>query len=318
VTVAVVLAAAGRGERLGSGVVKALRELAGEPLVLHAVRGLRQVPAIGPVVVTAPVGLVNDLTVLLASYDVVVTAGGEERQESVRHGLTALPPGVDHVLVHDAARALAPPALFAAVIAALRAGAEAVVPVLPVADTVKRVIGDRVTGTVERGDLRAVQTPQGFALDVLVTAGGEERQESVRHGLTALPPGVDHVLVHDAARALAPPELFTAVIAALRAGAEAVVPVLPVADTVKRVIGDRVTGTVERGDLRAVQTPQGFALDLLVRAHAQTGPPATDDAALVERLGRTVHTVPGSEEAFKVTRAIDLVLAEAVLRARAT
>ena len=216
------LAAAGRGERLGSGVVKALRELAGEPLLLHAIRGVRAVPAIGPVVVLAPVGLVNDLTVLLSSYDVLVTAGGDERQESVRHGLAALPAGVNHVLVHDAARALAPPALFAAVIAALRAGAEAVVPVLPIADTVKRVVGDRVTGTVERGDLRAVQTPQGF---------------------------------------------------------------------------DR---------------------ELLVRAHAQTGPAATDDAALVERLGRTVHTVPGSEDAFKVTRPFDLVVAEAVLRARAT
>jgi len=154
--------------------------------------------------------------------------------------------------------------------------------------------------------------------DVLVTAGGDERQESVRHGLAALPAGVNHVLVHDAARALAPPALFAAVIAALRAGAEAVVPVLPIADTVKRVVGDRVTGTVERGDLRAVQTPQGFDRELLVRAHAQTGPAATDDAALVERLGRTVHTVPGSEDAFKVTRPFDLVVAEAVLRARAT
>lgn len=221
-TVAVVLAAAGRGERLGSGVVKALRVLAGEPLLLHAIRGVRAVPAIGPVVVTAPVGLVNDLAVLLSSYDVVVTAGGEERQESVRHGLAALPAGVDHVLVHDAARALTPPSLFAAVIAALRAGAEAVVPVLPVADTVKRVIDGRVTSTLERGDLRAVQTPQGFAFDVLT------------------------------------------------------------------------------------------------QAHAQSGPPATDDAALVERLGRTVVTVPGSEEAFKVTRPFDLVVAEALLRARAT
>lgn len=220
-TVAVVVAAAGRGERLGSGVVKALRELAGEPLVLHAVRGVRAVPAIGPVVVTAPVGLVNDLTVLLAPYDVVVTAGGDERQASVRHGLAALPAGVDHVLVHDAARALAPPALFERVIAALRAGAEAVVPVLPIADTVKRVMGDRVAATVERGDLRSVQTPQGFSYDVLV------------------------------------------------------------------------------------------------RAHAQTGPAATDDAALAERLGRTVVTVPGSEDAFKVTRPFDLVLAEALLRARA-
>jgi 2-C-methyl-D-erythritol 4-phosphate cytidylyltransferase len=221
VTVAVVLAAAGRGERLGSGIVKALRELAGEPLLLHAVRGVRAVPAIGPVVVLAPVGLVNDLAVLLASYDVVVTAGGDERQESVRHGLAALPASADLVLVHDAARALTPPSV------------------------------------------------------------------------------------------------FNDVIVALRAGAEAVVPALPIADTVKRVVDDRVTGTVERGDLRAVQTPQGFVRDVLVRAHAQPGPPVTDDAALVERLGLTVVTVPGSQEAFKVTRPFDLLVAEALLRARA-
>ena len=85
----------------------------------------------------------------------------------------------------------------------------------------------------------------------------------------------------------------------------------------KRVAHGRVLGTVERGDLRAVQTPQGFRRGVLEQAHAGARTSATDDAALVERLGRTVVTVPGSEEAFKVTRPFDLVVAEAVLRARA-
>src|SRR4051812_42659911 len=155
---------------MGAGVVKALRELAGEPLLLHAVRGVRAVPAIGPVVVLAPVGLVNDLAVLLSPYDVIVTAGGNTRQESVRLGLAALPAMVEHVLVHDAARALAPPALFGSVIAALRAGADAVVPVLPLTDTVKRVADDHVIGTVDRTELCAVQTPQGFSRSVLEQA----------------------------------------------------------------------------------------------------------------------------------------------------
>jgi 2-C-methyl-D-erythritol 4-phosphate cytidylyltransferase len=127
---------------------------------------------------------------------------------------------------------------------------------------------------------------------------------------------VDLVLVHDAARALTPPAVVEAVVAALRAGADAVVPVLPVTDTVKRVDGDRVRVTVDRSDLRVAQTPQGFRREVLAAAHAQAGPAATDDAALVERLGLTVDTVPGSEEAFKVTRPFDLLMAEAVLRGR--
>jgi len=124
--------------------------------------------------------------------------------------------------------------------------------------------------------------------------------------------------VHDAARCLTPPAAFEAVVVALRAGADAVVPVLPVDDTVKRVDGDRVVETVDRSALRAVQTPQGFRRDVLWQAHAAAAGLRwhTDDAGLVEALGRTVVVVPGSEEAFKVTRPLDLLLAEAVLRAR--
>ncbi|MFE0360594.1 2-C-methyl-D-erythritol 4-phosphate cytidylyltransferase [Streptomyces griseoaurantiacus] len=158
--------------------------------------------------------------------------------------------------------------------------------------------------------------------DFLVVPGGESRQESVRRGLDALPPGHDIVLVHDAARPLVPVDTVDAVIEAVRDGAPAVVPALPLADTVKEVAPagpgepEPVVATPERSRLRAVQTPQGFDRATLVRAHETVTGEVTDDASMVERLGLTVVTVPGHEEAFKVTRPLDLVLAEAVLARR--
>ncbi|MFI1718574.1 2-C-methyl-D-erythritol 4-phosphate cytidylyltransferase [Streptomyces sp. NPDC053513] len=162
--------------------------------------------------------------------------------------------------------------------------------------------------------------------DYLVVPGGDTRQESVHLGLQALPEGITTVLVHDAARPLVPVETVDAVIEAVRDGAVAVVPALPVADTVKEVEpaeqpGDpeQVVATPVRARLRAVQTPQGFDHDTLVNAHATvalTGEGATDDAGMVEKLGAPVVVVPGHEEAFKVTRPLDLVLAEAVLARR--
>ncbi|MCX5392197.1 2-C-methyl-D-erythritol 4-phosphate cytidylyltransferase [Streptomyces sp. NPDC006482] len=162
--------------------------------------------------------------------------------------------------------------------------------------------------------------------DYLVVPGGETRQESVHLGLQALPEGITTVLVHDAARPLVPVDTVDAVIEAVRDGAVAVVPALPVTDTVKEVEpaekpGDpeQVVATPVRARLRAVQTPQGFDHDTLVNAHATialTGDGATDDAGMVERLGAPVVVVPGHEEAFKVTRPLDLVLAEAVLARR--
>ncbi|MFJ5834744.1 2-C-methyl-D-erythritol 4-phosphate cytidylyltransferase [Streptomyces sp. NPDC093089] len=162
--------------------------------------------------------------------------------------------------------------------------------------------------------------------DYLVVPGGDTRQESVHLGLQALPEGITTVLVHDAARPLVPVDTVDAVIEAVRDGAVAVVPALPVADTVKEVEpaakpGDpeQVVATPVRARLRAVQTPQGFDHDTLVNAHATialAGEGATDDAGMVERLGAPVVVVPGHEEAFKVTRPLDLVLAEAVLARR--
>ncbi|MEV8435333.1 2-C-methyl-D-erythritol 4-phosphate cytidylyltransferase [Streptomyces sp. HUAS 31] len=159
--------------------------------------------------------------------------------------------------------------------------------------------------------------------DFLVVPGGESRQESVKLGLDALPPDFDIVLVHDAARPLVPVDTVDAVIEAVRDGAPAVVPALPLADTVKEVEPARAPGapepvvaTPDRARLRAVQTPQGFDRATLVRAHETVTDDVTDDASMVEQLGPTVVVVPGHEEAFKVTRPLDLVLAEAVLARR--
>jgi 2-C-methyl-D-erythritol 4-phosphate cytidylyltransferase len=172
-------------------------------------------------------------------------------------------------------------------------------------------------------DVRALLDAHGLpeSTELLVVPGGDERQDSVRLGLAVLPPDVDVVLVHDAARPLVPVETVDAVVNAVRAGAPAVVPALPLADTVKSVdpVTDLVTGTPERALLRAVQTPQGFDRATLVRAHESVTKDVTDDASMVEHLGLPVLLVPGHEEAFKVTRPLDLVLAEAVLaRRRAT
>lgn len=221
--VAAVVPAAGRGERLGPGVPKALRLLGGVPLLVHAVRSLAESRMVDLVVVAAPPNDVGEVRSMLAGYE---------------------------------------------------AGA-----------------------------------------DVQVVAGGPTRQQSVRLALASLPGEVDVVLVHDAARPLAPLEMIDAVAVAVQDGHPAVVPGLPVADTVKRVDeAGAVTETLDRSRLRAVQTPQGFRRDVLARAHDNASDAeATDDAGLVERDGVTVRVVPGSEEAFKVTRPLDLVMAEAVL-----
>lgn len=149
-----------------------------------------------------------------------------------------------------------------------------------------------------------------------VVVGGRTRQASVAAGLGAVPAGAGVVLVHDAARALAPADLVVRVVDGVRtAGHDVVVPAVPVADTLRDVSG----GVVDRSRLRAVQTPQGFTADALRRAHAAAavGEGATDDAGLAEAAGCRVHLVEGHPEGFKVTGPLDLLLAEAVLARRA-
>ncbi|MPZ63204.1 MAG: 2-C-methyl-D-erythritol 4-phosphate cytidylyltransferase [Propionibacteriales bacterium] len=225
--IAAIVPAAGLGVRLGPGTAKALRDVAGTPLLVHAVRGLWSTSLVEAVVVAAPPQRTGEFEDVLAR-------------------------GVPDARVH-------------------------------------------------------------------VVGGGVTRQRSVAAGLEAVDSlgPVDAVLVHDAARAFVPVAVVERVVAGLRAGSAAVVPVLPVADTIKRVADeDVVTGTVDRSTLYAVQTPQGFRLDVLRCAYAETAVEATDDSALVEALGVPVTVVEGSEEAFKVTRPLDLLLAEALLERR--
>jgi len=156
------------------------------------------------------------------------------------------------------------------------------------------------------------------APEVAVVAGGASRADSVRRGLAALPGRVRLVLVHDAARCLVPPELVHRVVVALHSH-RAVVPGLPLSDTVKQVDpAGTVVGTPDRSALRLVQTPQGFDRDLLERAHREAGPAAasagaTDDAALVERLGEPVQVIPGDPGAVKITTPGDLEYANWLL-----
>jgi len=166
---------------------------------------------------------------------------------------------------------------------------------------------------------RAVEdlAPVADSCVVQVVAGAATRQRSVAAALVTLPPNVDIVLVHDAARPLMPASVARDVLAAVRAGAGAVIPVLPVADTIKSVdAAGLVTGTVDRVPLVCAQTPQGFRRDVLERAHRGATGILTDDAGLVEGLGVAVQTVPGSAAGFKITTPYDVVLAEALLAGR--
>jgi 2-C-methyl-D-erythritol 4-phosphate cytidylyltransferase len=149
-----------------------------------------------------------------------------------------------------------------------------------------------------------------------VVAGGANRAESVSLALVALSGNPDFVLVHDAARALTPAALIVRVVDALRAGHGAVVPALSLSDTIKAVDANGVVlATPERAGLRAVQTPQGFATDLLLRAYQRHGAADfTDDASLVEHLGGQVQVVEGDPLAFKITTQLDLLLAQAIVR----
>jgi 2-C-methyl-D-erythritol 4-phosphate cytidylyltransferase len=164
----------------------------------------------------------------------------------------------------------------------------------------------------EVSDLVVLVVPEGYSgtgegADVVV-AGGDSRAASVRNGLAHCG-DADIVIVHDAARPNASGDLFRAIVRTIKEGADAVVPGLPVADTVKRVTLDGtktvVAETLNREDLVAVQTPQGFRRDVLERAHA-TSDVATDDAGLVEAIGGLVVVIPGEATNLKITHPSDL------------
>jgi len=217
--VAVILVAAGSGMRLAAGMPKAFAPLCGEPLLAHALRGVFGCGQVGHVVIVAP--------------------GSHLRQA---RDVAGLDPRVDLV------------------------------------------------------------------------AGGSDRSASVQAGLAALRQDDGIVLVHDVARCLAPPDLFARVISAVRAGQPAVVPGLALTDTVKVVDAQGyVVATPDRESLRGIQTPQGFLREVLVAAQA-SGTSATDDAGLVERAGVQVRVVDGDHRALKITSALDLAMAAALLQ----
>ncbi|MBQ2700398.1 MAG: 2-C-methyl-D-erythritol 4-phosphate cytidylyltransferase, partial [Clostridia bacterium] len=155
-----------------------------------------------------------------------------------------------------------------------------------------------------------------YGLRFLMAPAGSDRQESVANGLKMLPESARYVLVHDGARCLVEDAVIEAVLHSVKTKGSGVAAV-PVKDTIKHAAVDgAVIATPERASLKAVQTPQGFTVELLKKAHEaalEKGLRATDDAALVEALGETVYLTPGSERNFKLTTPQDLVLAEALL-----
>lgn len=169
------------------------------------------------------------------------------------------------------------------------------------------------------GDAAAIVNGLGFP--GVVVPGGARRQDSVAAGLDAVTthfPSAEVVLVHDAARPFVPASQVSAVIDAVRGGAVAVVPIIAVTDSIRKVNGD-TSVVVDRSDLVAVQTPQGFRLSELLAAHqaaAEADLEVTDDAAVCEAAGHHIELVPGSREAMKVTDAFDLVVAAALVAQR--
>jgi len=156
----------------------------------------------------------------------------------------------------------------------------------------------------------------GHALVVRCVEGGARRQDSVAAGIAAAPDAAWY-LVHDAARPLVTRALAAAVLAAARASGGGAVPAVPVTDTIKRVdAGGHVVETLDRAPLRAVQTPQAFAGEVLRRAHRAIRDEVTDDAGMVERLGLPVAVVAGDPANIKVTTPADLALVRALLTAR--
>lgn len=192
-------------------------------------------------------------------------------------------------------------------------------PVLSWAVDACRAVSDGIIVVVPAG-ARPSDSDLPAGVDAVVT-GGATRTESVRCGLEAVPVDAEVIVVHDAARPLAPPALFEAVLQALaEEGVVGAVPGLAPSDTIKVVDGDmNVTKTLDRASLVAVQTPQAFRAEALRASHAwaanNPGTVATDDAALVEASAGRVRVVPGDPGNLKITTPDDLATAERLLAA---
>ncbi len=184
----------------------------------------------------------------------------------------------------------------------------------PAVDGVVLVVGTRQRQALEE---RIIE-PYPCKKLLRVVNGGPERRDSVGHGLEAVPAECQLVVIHDGARPLLSAELLGSVLLAADSYGAALA-AIPARDTVKRAEGSIVAATLEREEIWLAQTPQAFHANLLRRAYeeaAHTKEVVTDDAALVERLGVSVHLVPGSEENIKVTTPSDLIIAEALLASR--
>lgn len=171
-----------------------------------------------------------------------------------------------------------------------------------------------IVGPAERHAALSELVPSRPGLTVRCVEGGSRRQDSVAAGVAAIE--ADWYLVHDGARPLATPALIEAVLEAAQTSGVAI-PGVPVVDTLKQLDAERrIVGTVDRASVAAAQTPQGFAGDLLREAHQTVTADATDDASMVEALGRPVVVIEGDPANIKVTRPLDLVIARELLRAR--
>lgn len=182
----------------------------------------------------------------------------------------------------------------------------------------RRVIDHAVGAAATVCDGVVVALPEGVDWDlgdVVTVSGGPTRSASVRAALAVVPGDAQIIVVHDAARPLAGPDLFTAVIAEVRAGADGAVPARPIADTIKRIVDRTVVATVPRDDLMTVQTPQAFGAETLRRAH-RAEPEGTDDAAVVEAAGGRVVVVTGPADNLKITDPADLERAAELLGSR--
>ena len=166
---------------------------------------------------------------------------------------------------------------------------------------------------------RARACVEDLGIDARLVEGGETRQESVRTALAAVPGSVDIVAVHDAARPFAPPDLFARALEAVARGADGVVPVIAIADTVLRVHGENVEGAERREELALGQTPQAFRTSVLREAHAKAeaaGASFTDDASMLRWAGFEVRAIPGDPDNVKITTLADLAQADRRMGAR--
>lgn len=179
----------------------------------------------------------------------------------------------------------------------------------------RRVLDHSIAAARSVGEVVVLVVPAGHAdraepaVDTVVV-GGATRSESVRAGLAAIPESCDVIIVHDAVRPLASPDLFDLVVATVRGGVDGAIPGIAVIDTLRRRDGAPL-GT-ERDDLVAVQTPQAFGAAVLRSVYADAGADATDDATLVSAAGGQVVVVPGERTNLKITDAVDLRIAEAL------